>query len=109
MACTVYLIKNIRTGEVYVGSTRQETIRRDEHWARLRRGTHRNKALQAAWQEHGPLAFEFEVIWKDFDAEDIDMLIKEQRELTARKLEGRCYNASAAMKARQLRLFEEGA
>lgn len=59
----VYTITNTVNGKVYVGSTvRHSATRWRAHLCRLRKGTHYNKHLQAAWIKHGEAAFVFEMI-----------------------------------------------
>ncbi len=58
----VYRIRNVITGEKYIGSS-VHVIRRWKHHQRLlRRGRHRNRSLQRAWNRWGPQAFTFELL-----------------------------------------------
>lgn len=58
----VYQIRCIATGKIYVGSAVDLRKRWGQHVRRLRRGKHRNKHLQHAWNKYGEAAFEFEVL-----------------------------------------------
>ena len=58
----IYKITNTHNGHRYVGSAVSLTHRWYVHRYRLRRGTHGNPHLQAAWNKYGELAFEFHVI-----------------------------------------------
>jgi len=59
---TVYRIRHLPTGHVYIGSTRRWTVRFADHFGRLQDGEHRNPKLQEAWTRDGYEAFVFEVI-----------------------------------------------
>jgi group I intron endonuclease len=58
----IYCIKNTVNGKVYIGSTARMHRRPQEHFRRLRRGTHESPPLQAAFAEYGESAFEFAVL-----------------------------------------------
>lgn len=58
----IYRILNVATDCVYIGSARNPKKRRWEHWNDLKKRTHHCAALQAAWDEYGEDAFEFEVL-----------------------------------------------
>jgi group I intron endonuclease len=59
----VYLIRNVASGRVYVGSTVNEFAKRwKDHARKLARGDHDNPAMQRAWKKHGEEAFRFEEI-----------------------------------------------
>ncbi len=64
----VYVILNSTNGKVYVGSSEDIPNRRTRHFRELRRGTHRNCHLQAAFTLHGELVFEFIVLESVEDA-----------------------------------------
>lgn len=54
----MYVIRNTVNGKVYVGSTQRSLRRRlSHHRSALRRGSHRNGHLQAAWNRYGEAAF----------------------------------------------------
>lgn len=58
----VYQIRNLPTGKVYIGSSNNVLRRWEHHREFLRKGKHRSKYLQRAWNKHGPEAFEFTVL-----------------------------------------------
>lgn len=89
----VYEIRCAVTGWVYVGSTTQLTVRHREHWTRLKGGNHRNRRLQAAWDEHGALRFELAVVER---VNGEPLALAEQRRINARRAEGHCYNIGVA-------------
>src|SRR5437764_4670377 len=59
----VYLLTCQPTGRVYVGSTNNLSKRWSAHRQHLRAGRHRNRALQAAWDEHGADAFSWRILF----------------------------------------------
>jgi len=74
---SVYAIRNRKTGDAYVGSSFRTARRWKEHQWALINGHHACPALLAAWNEHGPEAFEFVVIWTIFDANKAAMVQSE--------------------------------
>lgn len=68
----IYRIVNFQTGEIYVGQTCDLTQRRQQHFAALRRGDHRNQHLQAAYNKYGKQAFYFEMIEADISQNDVN-------------------------------------
>jgi hypothetical protein len=58
----IYGIHNTVTGDWYVGQSAQVQQRWGAHLTALEAGKHVSTALQAAWREHGPSAFEFAVL-----------------------------------------------
>lgn len=60
--CGVYMIENIITRKVYVGSSKNIKERFSNHRHSLNRGNHENRYLQGAWNKYGPNAFTFSVI-----------------------------------------------
>lgn len=54
---TVYALCNHLTGEAYIGESSQFRLRVYQHFYTLRRGTHSNIALQAAYDADGESAF----------------------------------------------------
>lgn len=62
MISGVYAILHVDTGRCYVGSSNDVQRRKREHFAKLRRGVHPSRYLQAAWAKHGENAFKFLVL-----------------------------------------------
>lgn len=58
----VYRIVHVGSGDCYVGSSKNYTKRWHDHRSSLRRGVHRNKRLQRAWNLYGEHEFAFEVL-----------------------------------------------
>ena len=54
-----YAIKNIVTGEAYVGSTANWRLRKNSHLHLLRKGAHHSVWLQRAWNKYGAQHFVF--------------------------------------------------
>lgn len=63
MTTGVYLIRNLIDGKEYVGSAARSVRERwNGHRNSLRRGRHRNRLLQKAWNACGEAAFEFSIL-----------------------------------------------
>lgn len=58
----IYQIRNNIDGKVYVGRSKRVKSRWSAHKTALRRGSHWNPPLQAAWLKFGESAFTFEII-----------------------------------------------
>lgn len=58
----VYKVVNLKTGEMYVGSTIDFSGRVRTHKAMLLRNKHTNQALQTAWNKYGERYFKFAMI-----------------------------------------------
>ncbi len=59
---SIYCIRHIESGRVYVGSAVRTNARWRQHRSQLRKGTHHSVYLQAAWSKYGECAFEFSVL-----------------------------------------------
>lgn len=57
----IYTITHTASGKVYVGQTINVRIRWQLHRSDLRKGKHRNRYLQAAWNKYGSDAFVFAI------------------------------------------------
>jgi group I intron endonuclease len=88
----VYRILNVVTDDFYIGSTRNPKKRRWEHWNDLKLGKHHCAAMQAAWSEFGPDAFEFEIL-EDGVAEE-NLLRIEDAYLVQHAGQPYCYNTA---------------
>lgn len=62
MRAGVYIIKNMKNGKVYVGSSADIPTRWSKHRGTLEAGTHHNTKLQRAWLKYGRDVFSFEVV-----------------------------------------------
>ena len=58
----IYQITNMENGKYYIGSAESFERRRWQHIYELKKGTHKNPRLQAAWNKYGPDAFVFEIL-----------------------------------------------
>ena len=90
MARGIYKIINVVNNKFYVGSAEDFTRRKRVHWWQLRRGTHGNKHLQAAWLKYGEQSFTF-VIVEELAAE-ADVLAAENIWLKEHVGKEYCYN-----------------
>ena len=63
MESGIYIITNLESGKVYIGSTAQRFQKRwGQHLYVLRRGACNNTHLQRAWNKYGEDAFEFGIL-----------------------------------------------
>lgn len=62
MECGIYKITCLRSGKIYVGSSRDIKTRIRRHFAELSRKTHKNKHLQSAFNLYGESAFQWKVL-----------------------------------------------
>lgn len=75
-ASGIYQIRCMATGKVYVGSAVDIQARWRNHYDSLKRGKHRNKYLQAAWDKYGARNFECTVL----ELVDRDNLLEREQE-----------------------------
>lgn len=68
---SIYQIRHIASGKVYVGSAINPRKRKNDHWQYLRKGTHINRYLQNAWNKYGETAFVFEILEPVLFVEDL--------------------------------------
>lgn len=68
---SIYQIKHIESGRVYVGSAVNPRHRCNEHRSRLNAGIHSSRYLQNAWNKYGEDAFAFEIIEPVLFTEDL--------------------------------------
>lgn len=69
----IYIIANTKSGKAYVGSTVNFEQRWYSHKSLLRRDTHDNPHLQAAWNLYGEAAFEFGILEYLDDSEKLHL------------------------------------
>lgn len=58
----IYIIQNLISGKVYIGSAVDIKARWGEHLSSLKKGSHGNSHLQRAWNRYGSKAFEFKAL-----------------------------------------------
>lgn len=87
----VYRVFNVVTEQFYIGSAVNFRRRRWEHIDSLKKGTHHCVKLQAAWDEYGQDAFEFEVLE---EVPDEEVLRIEDTYLVQHAGHERCYNTA---------------
>jgi len=58
----IYQIRNVLNGKIYIGSSVSLSDRKNNHFAMLRSGKHKNVKLQYSFNKHGESAFVFEVL-----------------------------------------------
>lgn len=86
----IYAIVNKVNGMAYVGQTSDSFgSRRDCHFASLRGGYGVNNLIQEDWDKYGGDNFEFVILKKCSDEDDLDKL---EREFIARQRLSGCYN-----------------
>jgi group I intron endonuclease len=73
---SIYQIRHIESGKVYVGSAVDPRRRKSDHFKCLRKGAHHSRHLQRAWNKYGEDAFVFEIIEPVLFVEDL--IIREQ-------------------------------
>ena len=73
---SIYQIRHIASGKVYVGSAVNPRLRWKNHRIMLLNGNHPNRYLQNAWDKHGAAAFAFEILEPVLFVEDL--IIREQ-------------------------------
>mgnify|MGYP001611756157 FL=1 len=88
----IYRIVNLETGDFYIGRTVDLRARENKHWRDSRNGTNSCRRLQAAWDQWGEDAFEFEVLMTAEDASIEDMEALEQAYLDTFVGRPECYN-----------------
>jgi hypothetical protein len=71
----IYEIRNVVTGDTYLGSSQSVQRRWQVHVDALNGGRHPNSLLQAAWLEYGPSAFAFRVL--EVPGDGVDLIARE--------------------------------
>lgn len=62
VAAGIYAVRCTSSGACWVGRAPNLATIQNRLWFTLRQGSNPHRALQAAWQEHGPDAFTFEIV-----------------------------------------------
>jgi hypothetical protein len=65
----VYAIRCDASGEVWASASPNLDAQQNSTWFQLRMGGHPNRALQAAWKQHGEGVFSFEIVAELSDEE----------------------------------------
>ena len=73
--CGIYMIKNVVTGDFYIGQSVELIKREQTHFWKLRTGKHYNPHMQSAYNKYGWAAFSFSVI---LYCEEFEMIRYEQ-------------------------------
>lgn len=60
--CGIYAIRNTEDGKIYIGSSNNIGVRKNNHFSDLKNDHHSNAHLQSAWNKYGKGAFEFFII-----------------------------------------------
>jgi hypothetical protein len=58
----VFAVRCLPTGEAWVSASPNLDKQQNSTWFGLRLGSHPNRALQAAWTQHGEAGFAFEIL-----------------------------------------------
>ncbi len=74
----IYLIKNLKTDKVYVGSSVKLEAREQRHFKNLSNGNHHSNKLQNSYNKHGEDSFIFESI-EEYEEIDNDKLIQREQ------------------------------
>jgi len=89
MNCGIYKITNLTNSKIYIGSSRNLSDRRINHFALLRHNKHPNGKLQNSFNKYSEAAFEFKIILvcEEFELERYEnyLIDKLQPELNIEK------------------------
>jgi len=91
---SIYQIRHIASGKVYVGSAANPRKRWSEHRFELQRGTHHASYLQRTWTKYGKEAFVFEILEPVLFVEDL--LTREQYWIDTLRAADRQYGYNAS-------------
>ena len=105
MARGIYKVINVINNKFYVGSAVNFAERKRKHWWMLRKGTHANKHLQAAWLKYGEQAFVFVIV--ESLPDDADLLAAENVWLKEHVGKEYCYNLATDATAPTLGWYGE--
>lgn len=102
----IYLVKNLETGRVLLGSSLNLHGPLNRHRAELKFGSHRCKALQADWDRLGEKAFAFEIVATVLPGAPVRMRDKALKVLEQNWIDAhqpfveKCYNSSQRIRTR---------
>lgn len=98
----IYRITNMANNKFYIGSAESFARREWQHKYDLKRGTHKNPRLQAAWNKYGADMFVFEIL--ETVPEGEDQLVWEDKWLRGCVGKADCYNVNILATAPRLGL-----
>lgn len=103
----IYSIRNIVTGDFYVGSSVDVNSRWDAHKMQLLDNCHANKKLQSSYNKHGSNSFVYQLVEETTDRESL--LTLENKYIEQHWDSGKLYNfcRDATAPTRGLTLSEE--
>lgn len=58
----IYAVRHLATGRAWPGSAVDLDTTRNGLWLQLQHGRHLDRDLQAAWNQHGEAAFDYEIL-----------------------------------------------
>lgn len=90
----IYIIKNVKSGKVYIGQAQHIRVRWVTHKRKLANNKHDNSHLQRAWNKHGASVFKFQIL-EYCPIEQLDE--REQHYLDIYMPKGICYNIAIAV------------
>ena len=76
----VFAVRNAKTGEAWVGHSKNIDKQQNGLWARLAGGMCFNKDVQASWNAHGADAFSYEILerFTEIDPHAIQRMLPER-------------------------------
>lgn len=102
---TIYVIKNVENGKVYVGSSTEYEKRKQTHLRELEAGTHHAEHLQRAWEVYGADSFIFRVLCQEQGTES-DRWERERGFIVALKAHDPRFGYNACSNAGGMRGFK---
>lgn len=79
----VFAVRNTKSGEVWVGHSKNLDVQKNGLWGRLASGMCFNQDVQASWKKHGETAFSYEILEhiEETDPHAIQRLLPERAQL----------------------------
>lgn len=76
----VFAVRNAKTGDVWVGHSKNIDKQQNGLWARLASGMCFNKDVQASWNAHGADAFSYEILerFTETDPHAVERMLPER-------------------------------
>lgn len=88
----VYMIRNIETNKIYIGSSVNYKNRWSAHIHNLENNNHSNRYLQHAYNKYGYLAFEFTVIISVYDIQQLRIIEQSYIDFYSKNFKNILYN-----------------